>query len=351
MFEIVKLKKNNTTVKDEITNKRIDINKINNIKKITFISFLSLIIIGLFILSFYLLLSRNKSNLIITDKIKIDRAINILKQKKINAESIVELKNLIKGKYLTNLNKNNKRFLESDYKKEVLFISNFITKNKNGQGKYSTDTLYNILLQIKTINITIIDPIDLSLHNKTLSFLKKFDLVILDVCDAGYDISARHPQFTKYLIQYLNEGGALFSGHDQFDNTHKRYITQEAVDMLKLLGFNHINNWGVGRGNVASFNKPAINNTIFLVNYALYGDYINIDYTHQTYSRYDNTCKNCKVIMRFGKNNQDIYEFLVINRPNSKGRTVNIRTGHTNQITEQEKKIILSSFLWLLYDI
>ena len=44
------------------------------------------------------------------------------------------------------------------------------------------------------------------------------------------------------------------------------------------------------------------------------------------------------------------HEYLVINRP-FKGKTLNIRAGHTTGFTEAEKKIFLSSILWLLYEI
>ena len=152
-------------------------------------------------------------------------------------------------------------------------------------------------------------------------------------------------------MQYIKEGGALFSGHDQFDQTHKRFITPEAVDMLSLLGFIHQNSWGAGSGSTVYFEKSAIKNSIFLANHALYGDSIPISYTHQTYSKYNTSCKTCNVILKFVKNGADTYEYLVTNRPNNKGKTVNVRAGHSSSFTEAEKKIFLSSILWLLYEI
>ena len=211
--------------------------------------------------------------------------------------------------------------------------------------------LYNILLQIKTINLTILDSIGEDLDDKNITYLQNFDLIVLDFADGGYNIASRKPTFTYALIQYLNEGGALFSGHDQFDDTHSRYITKQAVEMLKLLGFVHVNSHGRA-GSVASFNKKAIKNSIFLANYALYGESIPISSTHQTYSRFDESCTTCTVVMKFGGGDgPNDKEYLVTNRPNMKGKTVNIRAGHTNAFTEAEKKIFLSSILWLLYDI
>ena len=157
--------------------------------------------------------------------------------------------------------------------------------------------------------------------------------------------------FVRNLVQYIKEGGALFTGHDQFDATHQRFITQEAIDMLSVLGFTHQNSWGVGSGSTAYFEKSALKKSIFLVNHALYGDSIPIAYTHQTYSRYNTSCETCNVIMKFVNNGANVYEYLVTNRPNRNGRTVNIRAGHSNAFTEAEKKIFLSSILWLLYDI
>ena len=161
----------------------------------------------------------------------------------------------------------------------------------------------------------------------------------------------RTKNFLRNLIQYINEGGALFTGHDQFDATHKRFITQEAIDMLSVLGLIHQNGWGVGYGSTSYFEKSALKKSIFLVNHALYGDSIPIAYTHQTYSRYNTSCETCNVVMKFVNNGDDVYEYLVTNRPNRIGKTVNIRSGHSSEFTEEEKKIFLSSILWLLYDI
>ena len=121
--------------------------------------------------------------------------------------------------------------------------------------------------------------------------------------------------------------------------------------MISLLGFKHQNSWGNHGGFTAYFNKKAICSSIFLVNHALYGDSINIAFTHQTYSKFDSSCKTCRVIMKFVKDGSDQDEYLVINRPNYIGKTLNIRAGHTSSFTEPEKRIFLSSFLWLLYDL
>lgn len=49
--------------------------------------------------------------------------------------------------------------------------------------------------------------------------------------------------------------------------------------------------------------------------------------------------------MKFVKDGSDQDEYLVINRPNYIGKTLNIRAGHTSSFTEPEKRIFLSSFL------
>ena len=239
----------------------------------------------------------------------------------------------------------------NNFEKKVLLITNHLSKNANYQNKISSDVLYKILLQLKTIKLTVLDAFDPTLDNKNIDYLKSFDLVVIDLLDAGYNLGGRCPNFVRDLMQYVKEGGALFSGHDQFDQTHKVYITQVAIDMLQLLGFTHENSWGVGGGSTAYFEKSQIENSIFLVNHALYGDSIPIAYTHQTYSKYDNSCEYCRVIMKFSQNGSNDYEYLVTNRPNGIGKTVNVRSGHTSGFTEAEKKIFLSSILWLLYDI
>ena len=93
---------------------------------------------------------------------------------------------------------------------------------------------------------------------------------------------------------------------------------------------------------VAYFDKTAISNSFFVANHAIYGDSIPIACTHQTYSRYDGSCTTCKVIMKFSANGPNSNEYLVTNRP-YKGKTLNIRAGHTTGFTETEKKIFLSS--------
>ena len=237
------------------------------------------------------------------------------------------------------------------YVKKVLLITNYFSKTENSQQNISPDVLYKLLSKIKTVNLTVLDAFDPNLDNKTIFYLKNFNLVVLDFVDAGFSLADRCKKFTKNLMQYIKEGGALFTGHDQFDNTHKRFIAPEAVEMLSLLGFIHQNSWGVGRGSTVYFEKSELWNSIFLSNHALYGDSIPISYTHQTYSKYNTSCKTCNVILKFSKYGSDTYEYLVTNRPNYKGKTVNIRAGHTNRFTEEEKQIFLSSILWLLYDI
>ena len=293
--------------------------KILSMKKIEFILLFTIIIFGLFFFGAWLLLSK-KSN----------------------------LKTNINYQLTQGLRKTDSF---SNYEKQVLLITNHFSKTINSQNNIATDVLYNILLQIKTVNITILDAYDPDLDNKDISYLKNFDLVVLDLLDAGYGFYEMAKNFVRNLVQYLNEGGALFTGHDQFDATHKRFITQEAIDMLSVLGFTHQNGWGVGSGSTAYFEKSALKKSIFLVNHALYGDSIPIAYTHQTYSKYNNSCQTCNVVMKFVNNGANVYEYLVTNRPNRNGRTVNIRAGHSNTFTEAEKKIFLSSILWLLYDI
>ena len=54
--------------------------------------------------------------------------------------------------------------------------------------------------------------------------------------------------------------------------------------------------------------------------------------------------------MKFNAAGSNNYEYLVTNRP-YKGKTLNIRAGHSTEFTEQEQKIFLSSILWLLYEL
>ena len=302
------------------------------LKIIVLIFFLIILISGLLIFAAYFYLSKKKSK----GQENNSSIVNAQLSEESKIPSVIDYPILKKS---------------NSYAKKVLFLTNYFSKKiPPGRTQASPDTLYKILLGIKTISMTIFDVYDPTLNNKDISFLKNFDLVVIDFYDGGYDLAARCKNFTINLIEYVKAGGALFTSHDQFDSTHSVYITQEALKMISLLGFIHQNSWGIG-GSIAYFEKPAIDNSIFLVNHALYGDSINISYTHQTYSKYNTSCETCNVVMKFVENGSRETEYLVTNRPNNIGKTINIRAGHTFSFTEEEKKIFLSSILWLLYDI
>ena len=54
--------------------------------------------------------------------------------------------------------------------------------------------------------------------------------------------------------------------------------------------------------------------------------------------------------MKFNAAGSNNNEYLVTNRP-YKGKTLNIRAGHSTGFTEQEQKIFLSLIMWLLYEL
>ena len=327
-------------------------------KKIAFILLLIFLILGLFISSAYLLLSKNtkKSSLVKDSSLNLGkirnekrRASPQLRPEIIQKETFQKIDMPIDeegfSREIINVGDSSNKSTQTvnlltDYKRNVLLITNYLSKKGNGHNNISTDVLYNILNQMKKVTLTVLDAYDSTLDTKGINYLKKYHLVAIDFIDGGFNLAPRCPNFTKALMQYVKEGGALFSSHDQFDDTHIRFVAQEAIEMLKLLGFTHQNSWGVG-GSTAYFVQTAVNHPV-------YG--IPIAYTHQAYSRYDESCTTCKVIMKFSPFGPNSYEFLVINRP-FKGKTLNIRSGHSSQFTEPEKKLFLSSILWLLYEI
>ena len=385
--EIVEIKANDSISKNSISKRDMkkDINMNLNsqktlckVKKIAFISLLIMFIFGLFFFTVCFFISKNskkKSNLVNEPSRNLDqfqKAENLNQIKQIQPENQIKqeedsvllkpvadpLRSVpqveIKQVQLINnivLNSSIPFPFNRNYTRRILLVTNHFSKNKNSQNRISSDVIYKILLEIKIVNLTVLDAYDPTLENKTIAYFKQFNLVVIDLIDGGYSFFERSKNFTKALIQYVKEGGALFTGHDQFDSTHKRFITQEALDMLKLLGLTHKNSWGVGGGSTVYFDYLALRNSIFLANLALYGDSIKIAYTHQTYSKFDSSCQTCNVILKFVKNGSNDYEYLITNRPNRIGKTVNVRAGHSTDYTEAEKKIFLSSILWLLYDI
>ena len=325
-----------------ITNHKILYGK----RKIMLISLIIFLISALFIFCSYLFLSQKSKASSYLQELNI---LNLQKKRSLKLIRVVQPGDL--KTETENENESTIRCLNTnaEYVKNVLLVTNYISKNGNWQSKISPDVLYNILSQMNKINLTVLDPYDPTIDTKGINYLKSFHLVAIDFVDGGYNLSPRCPNFLKALIQYIKEGGALFTCHDQFDDTHSRFITQEALDMLQLLGLVHCNSHGEG-GSIAYFDKTAISNSFFLINNVLDGDSIPIAYTHQTYSRYNESCTTCKVLMKFKANGANSYEYLVTNRP-YKGKTLNIRSGHSTGFTEQEKKLFLSSILWLLYEL
>ena len=390
--EIVEIKANDSISKNSISKRDMkkDINMNLNsqktlckVKKIAFISLLIMFIFGLFFFTVCFFISKNskkKSNLVNEPSRNLDefqKAENLKEIKQIQIQPMQQIEDNVLLKPLPVVDPlrpvpkgelegqiKQVQFIKNEilnfsipfpfnrnYTKKILLVTNHFSKNKNSQNRISSDVIYKILLEIKIVNLTVLDAYDPTLENKTIAYFKQFNLVVIDLIDGGYSFFERSKNFTKALIQYVKEGGALFTGHDQFDSTHKRFITQEALDMLKLLGLTHKNSWGVGGGSTVYFDYLALRNSIFLANLALYGDSIKIAYTHQTYSKFDSSCQTCNVILKFVKNGSNDYEYLITNRPNRIGKTVNVRAGHSTDYTEAEKKIFLSSILWLLYDI
>jgi len=327
--------------KEEITSTRDTTNfkTICSTKKIAFTSLLILLIVSIFITSIYLLLTKNTNASFNLDELRSE------KRRAPILDSQNTQQTLITGSRSLSSPANS----VTGYERNVLLITNYFSKKKNGQDNVATDVLYKILNQMKKVNLTIMDAYDANLNYKGINYLKNFHLVVLDFVDAGYNLAPRCPYFVKALMQYIKEGGALFTNHDQFDDTHSRYVKPEAIEMLQLLGFKHQNSHGY-YGSVAYFDKTAISNSFFVADHAMYGDSIPIASTHQTYSKYDEFCTTCKVIMKFTANGPNSHEYLVTNRP-YKGKTLNIRAGHTHGFTEAEKKIFLSSILWLLYEV
>ena len=61
------------------------------------------------------------------------------------------------------------------------------------------------------VSLTVLDAYDSSLNTKGINYLKAFHLVAIDFADGGYNLAPRCPNFVKALMQYIEEGGALFT--------------------------------------------------------------------------------------------------------------------------------------------
>ena len=357
---IVEISRSDSTSKDSPTKKEIipEINTTNSkaspgTKKIVVISFLIFLILTLFISCAYLLSSKKAKVPLNLPEIRNEkRRIPIRDNDSVEKNTKISFQTFkydnIDDAYNGSGPKITANIATKSYERKVLLITNYISKKRNGQNNISPDTLYNILKNMKKVTLTVLNAYDSTLNSKSLYYLKNYNLVVLDFIDGGFNLASRCPNFVKVLMQYVKEGGALFSCHDQFDDTHSRYITSVAIEMLQLLGFKHYNFHGT-YSSTAYFDKTVIRNSFFTANQAIYGDSIPIALTHQTYSRVNESCTTCNVIMKLSATDSTNEDYLVTNRP-GKGKTLNIRAGHTSGFTEQEKKIFLSSLLWLLYE-
>ena len=229
-----------------------------NAKRIVIVSLLIFLIISLFISCAYLYISHNSNKPNSAD----DQALNLhsLNQKKDRIDSNTPKQNFRK----VDSEQENSSDLYN-YKRNVLLITNHFSRTKNSLGFVSKDVLYNILLKIKTVNLTVVDAFDPELNNKNIDYLRNFHLVALDFLDGGYHLARRCPTFTKALMQFINEGGALFSTHDQFDDADDKYVTNLAKEMLKLLGFVHKNYYNECWSKTY-FDIREMKNSIFMAN-------------------------------------------------------------------------------------
>ena len=172
------------------------------------------------------------------------------------------------------------------------------------------------------------------------SFLSSFDCFIYDLCDFGFCINHRKPnEIEKYI---KNDGGSFLVTHDHWDGGDIKYKTP-----LNLLGFKYDKNFPYIYCNQASvcFKHELFNSYYDLTNMGI----INIATTHQTYHKMiENEDNKARTIMQLvvDKPTNTKHDYLVVNEVGY-GRTAYWAAGHSNTISEDEKKLFKNIIAWL----
>ena len=170
------------------------------------------------------------------------------------------------------------------------------------------------------------------------SFLSLFDCFIYDLCDRGFLIDHEKQQEIEQYIK--NDGGSLLVTHDHWDNVNK--------GPLNLIGLEYF----------PSFNYIKTNKARICLSHELFNIYnditnmriMNIAITHQTnhkiIEKEDNKARTI-MELEIDKPTNIRHDYLVVNEIGF-GRIAYWAAGHSNTISEDEKKLFPNIIAWLI---
>ena len=202
-------------------------------------------------------------------------------------------------------------------------------------NRTSGDILLNLLKSTPFIKEVRIGSPNI-IPEMTESFLSLFDCIIYDLIDDGFIDTEKSKEIESYL---KNDGGSFLVTHDHWD-CHK--------GPLNLIGLERLDNFDYIHSNKAKVNfygHEIFNSYNDLTNWKT----IDIAKTHKTYHKIINDKNNnARIIMELDiKQATDVkHDYLVVNEVGY-GRIAYWAAGHSNTISEEEKKLFINLVAWL----
>ena len=172
------------------------------------------------------------------------------------------------------------------------------------------------------------------------NFLSLFDCFIYDLCDCGFKVSHEKPNEIEQYIK--NDGGSFLVTHDHWD-----YRPNNIKTPLNLLGFEYYETFSYISSSKARvcLTHELFNSYYDLTNVGL----MNIATTHQSqHKMIENENNKARTIMQLEINQptNTKHDYLVVNELGC-GRIAYWAAGHSNTISEDEKKLFKNIVAWL----
>ena len=215
----------------------------------------------------------------------------------------------------------------------------FYTKKRIYIISYSNvDLLANLLKKSSFVSQVDIGNKDI-IPKFTKDFLKSYDCIIYGFHDYMTNINTEKK---NEIESYIKSGGSFLVTHDKWDADR---------GPLELIGLDWCENCDTGISNSIKAKVSRFGHSIFDSYYNL-NDWrvIDIARAHKSYHKVKNSIDNtARVVMEFDKENIETGEkmdYLTVNEVD-KGRIVYWAAGHSNDISDYEKKLFINIVSWL----
>ena len=213
----------------------------------------------------------------------------------------------------------------SKIKKKIYFIP--FLKNEE-------DILINILKNISFISEVTIGTPDI-IPKMTSNFMKAYDCIIYGFSDSIYSNNEKENE----IKLYLKSGGSFLVTHDKWEknNAHLNLIGLETNYTFYSISISEY-------AKVSRFGHPIFDSYHDLTDWTR----INISKTHTSHKAINDLSNTGRIVMELDKNIETgvKYDYLTVNEKD-KGRIAYWAAGHTNNITDDEKKLFFNIISWL----